>query len=493
MVALKERGCVRVKILFYQGGAVQMFITGIKRTIEKYSMLERGDRVVAGVSGGPDSMALLAALRQLEGHYNLRVLVAHLNHGLRGREAERDARFVQAMAEEWGFPFEMETVDVPSFKKRAALSSQEAARVIRYQFLEEVRQRCNGSKIALGHTADDQAETLMIWLLRGAGLKGLGGMPAVRGGVVIRPLIETTREEIVTFLRARKIPSVEDSSNQNPDYLRNKLRYHLFPLLKEGYNPRIINTLAQTASILGLDNEYLDSKAKEMLENIVVSCKSTGAVIDSRGLMALPQAMQLRCLRSVLEKVKGNLKGISAAHLSAVLTIVASDKPCRAVHMPEGIIVEKCYQHLKLTRRQVVPLPFNYSFATLPDLVRIEEIGRKMHFRIIEGNDHAGITPNTLVACLDEGKVAMPLTIRNVQAGDRFQPLGMQGEKKIKDFFIDEKVPPGERKRIPLVVCKGVVAWVGGMRIDHRLRVTKKTRRMLTIALTSEERGQESE
>jgi tRNA(Ile)-lysidine synthase len=200
-----------------------MFIGKIKRTIKKHCMLESGEKIVVGVSGGPDSMALLFVLHQMQENYNLQLQVAHLNHGFRGKEAARDARFVQDMAQGFGLPCEIKFFDVPSFKKRGTLSSQEAARVVRYQFLEGVMKSCNASKIALGHTADDQAETLMMWLLRGTGLKGLGGMPPVRGGIIIRPLIETTREEIETFLKEKRIPFVVDSSNQNADYLRKNI------------------------------------------------------------------------------------------------------------------------------------------------------------------------------------------------------------------------------------------------------------------------------
>ena len=223
-------------------------------------------------------MALLSVLHQMQEKYNLQLVVAHLNHGFRGKEAARDAQFVQERAQGFGLACEVKTVDVPSFKKRSTLSSQEAARLARYQFLEDVRMRFHASKIALGHTADDQAETLMMWLLRGTGLKGLGGMPPVRGGIIIRPLIETTREEIETYLEEKSIPFVLDSSNQNADYVRNKLREQLFPVLKEHYNPQLVKRLAQTAEIVRIDNEYLDNKTQVMLEDIIISRGSRSAV-----------------------------------------------------------------------------------------------------------------------------------------------------------------------------------------------------------------------
>lgn len=460
-----------------------MFVEKVKKTIKKYRMLESGDRVIVGVSGGPDSMALLYALNQIKEKYNLVLKVAHLNHGFRGEEAQREAQFVEEMAQKLELPFEVKAFDVPAYKKKSSLSSQEAARVIRYQFLEDVRKKFNAKKIALGHNANDQAETLMMWLLRGTGVKGLSGIPPVREGGIIRPLIETTREEIEVYLKEREIPFVIDSSNQKTDYLRNRLRHELLPLLEEHYNPQLVKSLVQTASILRREDEYLENIAKDLLKEIVVSKDSRSVVIDSKGLLALPSVIQMRCVRGVLEQVKGDLRRISSTHIYDIIKIVSNDKPHRVLKLPEGIRVEKSYNHLTVTLHQTAPPPFYYQFTSLPDQVSIEEIGREMRFETLEGGDHLIDKENLDLAYLDEGEVLMPLTIRNAKPGDRFQPLGMKGEKKIKDFFIDEKVPLKERKRIPMLFFGDLLGWVGGMRINHRLRVTKGTRKILRIEI----------
>lgn len=460
-----------------------MFVEKVKKTIKKYRMLESGDRVIVGVSGGPDSMALLYALNQIKEKYNLVLKVAHLNHGFRGEEAQREAQFVEEMAQKLELPFEVKAFDVPAYKKKSSLSSQEAARVIRYQFLEDVRKNFNAKKIALGHNANDQAETLMMWLLRGTGVKGLSGIPPVREGGIIRPLIETTREEIEVYLKEREIPFVIDSSNQKTDYLRNRLRHELLPLLEEHYNPQLVKSLVQTASILRREDEYLENIAKDLLKEIVVSKDSRSVVIDSKGLLALPSVIQMRCVRGVLEQVKGDLRRISSTHIYDIIKIVSNDKPHRVLKLPEGIRVEKSYNHLTVTLHQTAPPPFYYQFTSLPDQVSIEEIGREMRFETLEGGNHLIDKENFDLAYLDEGKVLMPLTIRNAKPGDRFQPLGMKGEKKIKDFFIDEKVPLKERKRIPMLFFGDLLGWVGGMRINHRLRVTKGTRKILRIEI----------
>lgn len=458
-----------------------MFVGKVKKTIKKYRMLEAGDKVVVGVSGGPDSMALLYVLNHIKKDYNLTLKVAHLNHSFRGKEAQREAQFVEKMSQKLELPFEVKTLDVPAYKKEHSLSSQEAARVIRYRFLEDVKKRFCASKIALGHNADDQAETMVMWLLRGTGLKGLGGMPPVREGGIIRPLVETTRKEIEVFLRRKEIPFVMDSSNQNLQYLRNRLRHELFPLLRERYNPQLVKNLVQTASVLRMEDEYLESIAKNALKKILVSKDGDSVVIENKSLLTLPLAIQLRCLRGVVEQVKGDLKRITSTHLYDIIKVVSNDMPNKLLTLPQGITVEKSYKHLIIKPYQTSPSPFCYQFKSIPDRVLIEEIGKEMNFEIIKGDDRFVSKRNNRIACFDAAKVLLPITIRNPKPGDRFQPLGMKGEKKIKDFFIDEKIPLKERKRVPLVFFGDFLGWVGGMRINDRFRATKDTREILKI------------
>lgn len=460
-----------------------MFVEKVKKTINKYHMLESRDRVIVGVSGGPDSMALLYVLNQIKKRYNVALKVAHLNHGFRGEEAQREAQFVEGIAKKLWLPFELKSFNVPSYKKTSSLSSQEAARVIRYQFLEDVREQFKASKIALGHNANDQAETLMMWLLRGSGLRGLSGIPPVREGVIIRPLIETTREEIEAFIKEKGIPYVIDSSNQQDHYLRNRLRHELFPLLRKHYNPQLVKSLVKTASILRAEDEYLERIAKASLKKVIVSQEKESVIVDSKGLLALPLAIQLRCLRRALEKVKGDLRRISYTHLYDIINIFSQDEPHKVLKLPEGIRVERSYHHLIVKHQQSAPPPFHYYFNYIPDEVRIKEIGKEMKFETLEGGDNLIQKENPHRAYLDRGKVIMPLTIRNARPGDRFQPLGMKGEKKIKDFLIDEKVPLAERKRVPILLFGDVLGWVGGMRINHRLRVTRGTRKILKIEI----------
>jgi tRNA(Ile)-lysidine synthase len=456
----------------------------INKTIKKYRMLEPGDRVVVGVSGGPDSIMLCHVLHRLRQRYDLTLTVAHLNHGVRGAEAARDARFVERFARGLGLPCVVKEQDVPAYCRQRSRSFQEGAREVRYRFLEEVRSKFRAGKIALGHNADDQAETVMLWLLRGAGLRGLGGMPPVRNGVIIRPLIETTREEIETYLRAKGLASVTDSSNRKGDYLRNRLRHEIFPLLKKHYNPQLVKSLVNASSIIRMENQYLDTIAHHKLKVMVASQNETAAVIDCTRFVGLPLVLQLRCLRTILEGLKGDLMRIGAAHLYDLAAIMTTNEPHKTLKLPEGIHAEKSYRFLTLTTKPAGITPaFSYQFASLPERVVIPEIGGQITFTLVPGYRGEALEKKPSVACLDAGKALPPLTIRTVRPGDTFQPLGMKGAKKLQDFFTDEKVPRPERKRVPLVLFGDEVAWVGGMRINHRLRVTGKTRTVLRMEM----------
>jgi tRNA(Ile)-lysidine synthase len=440
--------------------------------------------VVVGVSGGPDSVMLCHVLHRLRDRCGLTLTVAHLNHGIRGAEAARDARFVERFARGLGLPCVVQEQDVPAYRRLRSCSLQEAARDVRYRFLEDVRGTVGAAKVALGHNADDQAETVMLWLLRGAGLKGLGGMPPVRNGVIIRPLIETTRKEIETYLRTKGIAFVTDSSNRKDTYLRNRLRRQVFPLLKKHFNPQLVKNLVSTASIISMENEYLETIAHNKLKSIIASRNDASAVIDCTRFAGLPMVLRLRCLRTILEGIKGDLLRIGSEHLYALAAVMTGSEPHKTLKLPGGMRAERSYRFLTLTTRPAATPPaFSYQFASLPTQAVIPETGQRMLFTLVPGCRAAAPDRRPAVACLDAGKAVMPLTIRSVRPGDAMHPLGMEGRKKVQDIFTDAKVPRMERKRIPLVWFGDELAWIGGMRISQRLRVTGKTRTVLRIEI----------
>lgn len=313
-----------------------------KRTIDRYKMLSPGDTVLVGVSGGPDSMALLYLLLDIREEYGVTLKIAHLNHGFR-QEAVQEAEFVVKMASSLGLEAIIRTIDVPAVKEREGLSAQEAARSVRYAFFEETARNTGSNKVALAHTSDDQAETVLMRLLRGAGPLGLSGIPPVREtgvpGTIIRPLIDCSRKEVEGYISEKNIPFVTDSSNLKMDYLRNRVRMELIPFL-EGYNPNIKDTMVRTAELAGMDNQFLDMEVEKAFTSCqlpVVSGQenSEDVTMAFKSLKSLHPAISSRVIRKGILAVKGDLKRISFQHISDVLNLIHSGEGRWSLHLPD--------------------------------------------------------------------------------------------------------------------------------------------------------------
>lgn len=319
-----------------------------KRTINRFRMLSPGDTVLVGVSGGPDSMALLYLLMDIKDEYGIGLKIAHLNHGFR-KEAAEEAEFVRERAVSLGLEAVIRFIDVPSIKEREGLSSQEAAREARYAFFEEAAMEAGANKIALAHTSDDQAETVLIRLLRGSGPLGLSGIPPVRRmgrhesgvgsreSIIIRPLIDCSRREIEGFLSERKIPFVTDSSNLKMDYMRNRVRMELIPFL-EGYNPNIKETLTRTALLARQDNQFLDMEADKIYKTLSSRQSAVGSqeiTMDFKAIRGLHPAIASRVTRNAIEGVKGDLKRISFQHIAEILNLMDLGEGRWTLHLPD--------------------------------------------------------------------------------------------------------------------------------------------------------------
>jgi tRNA(Ile)-lysidine synthase len=450
-------------------------LSRVKKTIEKYNMLLPGERVVVGVSGGADSIGLLHALLELK-EYQPELIVAHLNHGIRGREAERDAVFVKQNAESLGLKFELGKADVPGYKKEKKLSLEEAARILRYEFFEKTRSKIGAHKIATAHTLDDQAETVLMRLMRGSGKRGLSGIPPFSRGVIIRPLIETARPEIEKYLGSKGIRWIEDSTNKLRTMQRNRIRLDLIPEL-ETYNPRIKETLSRTSDILRIEEDYIQREAEKSFRRVFTpgGGEMRG---DLKKFGRLHQALRLSMLRLAVDDLNNSLRNITSLHLLSADEFLMSDSASGEVEFPDEIVIAKGYDSFLVTTRPGLAHKFSYVIGSpgkwkFPEFsVDVEEVSAKS---LEEGRED--------VAYFDARKVAFPMEVRSFRPGDRFIPLGMKDEKKLKNFFVDEKVPRFERYRTPIFTSRGEIFWVGGMRIDDRFKVRKKGAKTIRMSL----------
>ena len=463
-----------------------MLFDRVRRTIDCYHLLNRGDRLIVGVSGGVDSMVLLHLLNTCRKEFDLSLIIAHVNHGLRPKESEEEAHLVQKESERLGLHFEYGQFDIKRFQRAGGLSVQDAGRRIRFHFFKSLLLRYQAQKIALGHNADDQVETILLRLMRGSGLQGLKGMLPIREGRVIRPLLEVWKEEIESFAREKGVPFLLDSSNLKEDYLRNRVRLGLIPLIEKKYQPAFKEIVIKTSAVLREENDYLDRGAEESYQKIIHQENGILSFKFSE-FQALPKAIQWRVIQKIWgrmnneERIAEESEGLDVDSIYGKLN---QTSPSFLLELPRGIYLEKRYDMVSLKRGRVKPPPPFEAELVLPGRTFIEEIGREMLAEETIRDEKFKLfkeSPNT--ALLDCEKLQFPLKVRSFRPGDRFQPLGIKGAQKLKKFFIDHKIPRFERPKIPLLISGEKIVWIVGYRIDERAKVTEKTQRVLRVEL----------
>lgn len=451
----------------------------VRQTISRYNMINPGERIIVAVSGGPDSVCLLDILHKLEEELDISLVVAHFDHGLRPGEDEAETDFVRELSKSMKLPFETEK---SSFSAHAKGSPEEKAREARYEFLERTLRKHEARKIALGHNLDDQAETIIMRLLRGSGPTGLSGIPPFRDGVFIRPLIELRRVDIRNYLSSRNLKHVVDSSNLQAGYLRNKIRLELMPVL-EKYQPRLVERLGHTAEILSDENRYLNFVAKGWLDEESREKQGGSLLIPLSHFLELPSAIRNRVAREAINTVKGNLRRISHEHIRSISVLAGGTEPQGMLNLPNGLVVKKRYGTLIFSAaHENRPAHYRYTLRE-PGRFYLQEIGKTIIIKFMKRKKGPSLDRSPWLVCLDAAKVKFPLLIRNFKPGDRFIPLGMAGHKKVKDLFVDLKIPSEVRASTPLLFSGDKLVWVCGFRIDDRFKVTPGTREVLEISL----------
>ncbi len=454
-------------------------IENVERTIQRHKMLQAGDRVLVALSGGPDSICLLNVLEQLAPRYPLTICVAHFDHRLREEASERDARFAKRIAGRKGLAFATSSADVAAYANEHKFSLEDAGRRLRYEFLQRVARSFGSNKVAVGHTADDQAETVLMRLIRGAGPRGLAGIPPVRrlggpaGPEIIRPLIEAWRADIMRYLRTRKLSYQKDCSNESAEFLRNKIRLELIPKLEKEYNPRIKHRLAGAALALAAENDFIESEARLLAEVITIEKKPSWVVFDAVALGSLHPALRNRIALALARLAKRDVPMIETLHYEQADALIRSgggrlDLPGGLrLEISEGVglISEMGKQPAKIRRTFEVPLG---------GAVFIHELNLRVKTRILSAVKSPFrlarmCTPNRQYFDLDA--VRLPLEVRLRRRGDSFRPLGSRGSKKLKDFFIDKKTPRFLRDSVPLLLSGGKIMWVMGHAIDEKYKL----------------------
>ena len=473
------------------------FVRQMHRFISQYKMVEDGETVLVAVSGGADSLALLYGLHALRSQLSCKLHVVHLNHCLRP-DADADAEFVQQHAARLELPCTIQRAEVPRLVKQWKLSVEAAGRRARYQFYESVCPEVSATKVALGHHQDDIAETVLMNLIRGSGATGLKGISPVRNMKFIRPLAGFTRQNIEAFLTSIGIVPRHDATNTDTYYLRNRIRRELIPQLARDYNPNIKTGLSRTADMLGAESEYLDTVARKAFETCRIQGPQRNVVLDRVKFRQYHVALQRRILRQSVFEMLGDMSDLYFAHCEAMLNLVEGDAPNTVLALPNDLRFRRAYQQLIFERKPVEMESFVYPVATVGK-TSIEVLNTEITAELghVESLGTLALPDGKFEAIFDYDKLrkvfaepsseTVPLTVRNRQQGDRFQPYGMRGTKKIKDFFIDAKVPRCERDSIPLLVCSNEILWVIGYTTSESFKIKPDTRQYLYLRYVSDE------
>ncbi|MFH0732697.1 MAG: tRNA lysidine(34) synthetase TilS [Candidatus Omnitrophota bacterium] len=452
----------------------------IKDTIQKYSMLKKRDRVLVAVSGGPDSTSLLVALNCLKSEFGINLCAAHLNHLLRGAESDKDAQYARNLANRFEIPFFADSRDVLGFARKEKLSIEQAARQIRYEFFKETAKQINANKIALGHNCDDQAETMLMRLFRGSGMRGLRAILPKRKISekleVIRPLIEVPRKDIELFLKRKKIKPRIDSTNKKDIYFRNKIRHKLIPYLEKNYFPNLKKQIARTAQTIALDYDYLSKQHTQAFKKIISTNRQGEISFKLNEFKQLPASFQNGIIRLAIEEIKGDLLKIDYRHIEKIKGLIFDKKAASTIQLPGDTAVRRKAGTIRFYKKGDSPQKRGQSpFLPLSFKATVLESPPKK------------FSPSRRIEYFDAGKIIFPLATRCRKPHDKIRPLGMKRYKRLQDIFIDDKISKAGRDKIPLVVdSKGRIIWVCGVRMSDDFKITPKTTRFLRLELIKE-------
>lgn len=450
----------------------------VEQTIKKYSMLDHGDSIVVGLSGGPDSLCLLHVLLELKEALGLKIYAAHLNHQFRGKDADEDALYVKEICKEWGIDAFIQVFNVTAYAKENGLSSEEAGREIRYRLFKEVANEVGANKIAVAHNMNDNAETVLMNLFRGSGIDGLKGIEAARGEI-IRPLINVRRDEIEAYCEEKALNPRIDKTNLEPIYGRNKIRLELIPYIEKNFNANIMSTLHRFSDIVTLENDFFNKEAKIVfLEIAIIGENSIEYNINK--LNNIHPALMRRIIRMGIEELSGSLRGIEYKNIETVVDLLDKSTGA-AVILPGNIKAYVSYDKmiLKFDTKDEID---KYYLRLEDDRDNIAALlGFSIRLTTIDASQIIDVKKDKQRVYIDKAKIKEELVLRNRLEGDIFSPIGLKGSKKLKEYFIDEKIPRDERDNVFLIADGKEIVWVLGKRLSNKYKITKDTKEAIMI------------
>lgn len=444
----------------------------------KYNLINPKENIVAGISGGIDSVVLFDLLVRLTNFIDYNLYVAHINHGVRGDEADRDEKFVEKLSQKYNIPFYSTKVDMNGYAREKKISSEEAGRILRYGFFRGKLNDIGGGKIAVAHNKNDQAETIMLRILRGTGIDGLRGMQFLSQDI-IRPMLNISRNEIEEYLITYSLDHVEDYTNVETIYQRNKIRLELFPYIEDNFNPNIVDSLYRLSKNAQIDSDALDEIAEKKYNLLVKKADNNSIIIEGTLLNKEIPAIKSRIIRKAIFCLCDDIIDIEQKHIELVTELLEKNMTGKSLNIAKGIIARVSYGnlHIELAHKQKEAVVKEKELLLGKNI--IDELRLEL---MIEEIDLKDINFNSInTKYFDYDKIEWPIILRTRKESDIFYPLGLGGKKKLKKYFIDKKIPQEERDRTPLVCDSNNIMWIIGYDISDIFKITNTTQRVLKM------------
>ncbi len=456
------------------------------------NLIKSGDKILVALSGGPDSLCLLNILKELREELDIEIGAAHLNHLLRGDDAFKDEEFVINTCKEMNVPCYVKRVDINKYSKEHRLSSELAGRNARYDFFDEILKKEGFNKIATAHNANDQAETIIFRMMRGTGLEGLGGIKVCRENKIIRPILCLTRKEVEKYIEEKKLNPRIDKTNFEKIYNRNKIRLDIIPYIQENFNEDIVKTLNRMSLLMQKDNALIERLCIKAYNEYCKKDNDSKFFILKKELFGEDEAIITRVIRTALVEYSKSHYDFEMKHIYDILEL-SKKETGKSINLPKNIYVENIYGDIKISSK----VKENIKMDKIEFLLDKKSIGENtIHFNNYEfvmsilknkSNNLLDLKENNLVKYFDLDKIKGNILFRTRKNGDRITPLGMNGQKKLKDIFINMKVPQEDRELIPLICFDDNIGWIVGLKISDNFKVTNNSKNILKIVAKRKE------
>jgi len=455
----------------------------VKYNIINKKLIKQGDNILIGFSGGPDSVFLFHNLRLLKETLSFNLYASHINHMYRGVDAQHDEDFVRALCEEFGIKLFVKRKNANDYANELKVTEEEAGRILRYNFFRENLKEVGGGKIAVAHNLNDQAETVLQRIIRGTGIDGLGAMSYEKDDL-LRPILNVKRSEIEKYLHDNNYDYCIDKTNAQAIYGRNKIRLNLIPYLEKDFNPNIQNTLFRMSEVMDKDSKIIEKYISLKFEEILFEKDENRVVLNLYNLKNMEDYESGRIVRKALEYLKGNTNNIEMKHIEYANEFIKDGKTGKKINLSEGYTIEISYNNLIIKKTVEKILNFKYDI-TLGSPLFINEIGKTVICKVLDVKEY---NPNDKTSVsIDYDVVIGKLIARNREDGDNIVPCGMTGSRKLKDIFIDMKIPADERAHKLIIADEHNILWIEGYRIHNSYKVSSSTIKILNISIMEEQ------